>query len=146
MSALQVFNLHTDGDQMWVIDSNSTCSDFTITSLSNTNINNFVAAMIGALSITAASLVALLMSMNKPLMNHPNKLIFGMCICESAAAWHAIINHIGAKTWICYFNLDKIYMNTILWQNDEHQTLVMLEKNNYDIQGLKTHIIIICLN
>ena len=131
----QAFNMHDEGNMLLFTDANSTCSDVNITELFDTHINNFVVAMIGALSITATSLLVLLMSMNKPLMNHPNKLIFGMCICEAAAAWHAIINHVGAKAWVCYFSLDKIYMNTVFWEQGELETLMMLEKNNYDILG-----------
>ena len=107
--SMKAFNLHEDIESKIFKSVNDTCKDVKITGLSHAAMSeNFLVVGIGLLSITAASIVAVLMYSNKRLMQHPNKLIFGMCICEAAAAWHAIISHIGAKTWICYFNLDSM--------------------------------------
>ena len=128
------FNLHNDNDDAFFDRHNQTCADVNIADLSHSAMGeNLAVVCIGFLSITAASIVATLMYTNKPLMQHPNKLILGMCICEAAAAWHAIITHIGVKTWICYFNLDSFFQKTSLWSGDELQTLQMLENNNYSI-------------
>ena len=121
-------NLHQDSDEAIFPSMNTTCSDVTITGLSAGAMgSNFLVVCIGLLSICATSIVAVLMYSNKRLMQHPNKLIFGMCICEAAAAWHAIISHIGARTWICYFHLDTVMMKSNYFSNgDELSTLQVL--------------------
>ena len=81
------FNLHNANDDAFLDMVNATCADVTITELASQAMgSNFVSVCTGFLSITAASIVAALMYTNKPLMQHPNRLIFGMCICEAAAA------------------------------------------------------------
>ena len=128
IDTFKVVNLHEDNDEKIFQSMDTTCSDVTITGLSPRAAgNNFLVVCIGLLSICATSIVAVLMYSNKRLMQHPNKLIFGMCICEAAAAWHAIISHIGARTWICYFNLDTVMMKSNYFSNgSELDTLQVL--------------------
>ena len=129
-------HLHRASDDNYFTSHQDVCSQVSISGLTHSGMaENFAVVCIGFLSITAASVVAYLMYNHKPLMAHPNKLIFGMCLCEAAAAWHAIISHIGVKTWICYFGLDSLFMSTstILWNGSELETLQMLEANNYNI-------------
>ena len=104
VSNLKVFNLHRNNDEYFFNSTTATCSDVDVSQMSKESMGeNFLVVCLGFLSIFATSAVALLMATNKKLMGHPNKLIFGMCLCEAAAAWHAIIAHMGVKTIICYF-------------------------------------------
>ena len=61
------------------------------------------------ISIIFTSSIALMMSRNKQLMAHPNRLIFYMCICEGIIAWQALIVHIGCKHFICYLSLADLF-------------------------------------
>ena len=47
-----------------------------------------------------------LMKWSGKLMEHPNKLIYLMCMCEAAACWHGTIELIGADIFIHYWKLD----------------------------------------
>jgi|Transcript_34520 hypothetical protein len=79
--------------------------------------------------------VALMMSNNKHLMAHPNKLIFYMCICEGIVAWQAMITHLGPQEIICYFGLDHIFVKTVFWsvERDEKHVMRMLAMSNFNI-------------
>ena len=47
--------------------------------------------IVACLSMMVSSTVALIMYYNKPLLQHPNQLIFFMCIAEATAAWSSLI-------------------------------------------------------
>lgn len=133
VSNLKVFNLHRNNDEYFFDSDTKTCADVDVSSMSAESMGeNFLVVCLGFLSIFATSAVALLMATNKRLMAHPNKLIFGMCLCEAAAAWHAIIAHMGVKTVICYFDLTDVFIKTnYAWSGSELETLTLLEANNY---------------
>ena len=127
--------MHRNNDEYFFTTESATCSDVDVSTMSKESMGeNFLVVCLGTLSIFATCVVALLMATNKRLMAHPNRLIFGMCLCEAAAAWHAIIAHMGVKTIICYFDLDDIFIKTnYAWSGSELETLTLLENNNYAI-------------
>ena len=67
--------------------SDKTCADFEADGY-NTEFGHAAGIVCFAvLSMIVTGSVALMMSNNKQLMSHPNKLIFYMCICEGIVAW-----------------------------------------------------------
>jgi hypothetical protein len=56
--------------------------------------------MLGIVAMIMSSGLGQMMASSKKLMEHPNKLIYLMCMCEGAACWHASVELIGADTFI----------------------------------------------
>lgn len=88
---------------------------------------------IGTLSIILTSMVAYLMVRNPELLNHPNKLIFYMCICEGIIAWQSIIAHLGTAQWICYFRNDILWRDTTFWSQTESEAIATLQSANFNV-------------
>ena len=66
---------------------NLTCKDITREYTTDEMKTNSAIVFFSIVSMVCTGLVALMMSNNKRLMAHPNKLIFYMCICEGIIAW-----------------------------------------------------------
>jgi len=68
--------------------------------------------MLGLFAMLLSAGLGQMMASSKKLMEHPNKLIYLMCMCEGAACWHAAIELIGADIFIGYFKLNLIFADT----------------------------------
>ena len=66
---------------------NLTCKDITRDYTTEEMKTNSYTVFFSIFSMVCTGLVAFMMSKNKRLMAHPNKLIFYMCICEGIIAW-----------------------------------------------------------
>jgi len=92
-----------------------------------------VYTLIGFISIGAAVLISLMMIWNPKLMMHPNKLILYMCISEALGTYHALVATVGVKSFICYFGLHKIWIETTfgIWDDSKATSLNRLQDTNY---------------
>ncbi len=52
---------------------------------------------------------------SKKLQTHPQPLIAYICICEAMSSFNAMMQAIGAKTFIGYSYLDILFSNTVLY-------------------------------
>lgn len=66
---------------------NMTCDDVVRDYTREEMKSNSYTVFFSIFSMVCTGLVATMMSKNKRLMAHPNKLIFYMCICEGIIAW-----------------------------------------------------------
>ena len=99
--------------------SDKTCEDFQAYGYNTEFAHAAGIVCFAVLSMIVTGSVALMMSNNKQLMSHPNKLIFYMCICEGIVAWQAAITHLGPQMIICYFQLDDIWKKTLFWHEPQ---------------------------
>ncbi len=45
-----------------------------------------------------------------------------------------MVSHLGPKIVICYFKLDKLYIDTTWWENDPAHVIHLMTASNYNIQ------------
>lgn len=89
--------------------------------------------IIASLSMLCSSFVALLMYRNKQLLQHPNKLVFYMCISEAVAANASLFALISNKWIVCYFNLNMLYSATVPTERTPEESFNLLRQSNNTI-------------
>ena len=73
------------------------------------------------------------MYFNKQLLQHPNKLIFYMCISEAIAANASLFALLSTKWVICYFDLNMLYSWTSVVNVTPEESYELLIQTNYTI-------------
>jgi uncharacterized membrane protein len=93
----------------------------------------FFKILIASLSMLVSSSVALTMYLNKQLLQHPNKLVFYICICEAIAANASLYALISNRWVICYFDLNMLYSYTSIIAADPEEAFQLLRYSNYTV-------------
>ena len=89
--------------------------------------------IVAGLSMLVSSGVALTLYFNKQLLQHPNQLIFYMCICEAIAANASLYALISNRWVICYFDLNMIYSSTVFTRTSPEEAYEFLRYSNYTV-------------
>jgi hypothetical protein len=84
----------------------------------------------GSVSMTMLAYVAAMMLNNKKLMQHPNQLVFLMCLAEASACWHATIQVIGVNKIICYFKMNEALSYFLMDNKTLDETFTLLSGTN----------------
>jgi hypothetical protein len=86
--------------------------------------------LVAALSMVSSGGVALVMNMNRKLFQHPNTLVFYMCICEAIVANASLFELVSAKWIICNSNLDSLLSTSLLHTYSKKEAHNLLRSSN----------------
>jgi hypothetical protein len=117
-----------------MIQTAESCLEILDDGLTSSDISRaFFITMIASLSMICSSTVAFIMYSNSHLMQHPNKLIFYMCISEAIAANASLLALISTNWIVCYFDLNMLYSWTSIGHSTPESAFKTLQDTNYTI-------------
>lgn len=89
-----------------------------------------VGCALAFVAISFLCIIAAVMRKSKHLMQHPNQLTFYMCYAEAMACFHCVIEIMGTKFFICFWDLDELLKKSWFLPISNCHAIEILRKSN----------------